>query len=381
MRGHVTKRGDSWTAIVDLPPDPATGKRRQKRITARTKREVEQQVASLIQAGQTGFTDAGRLSVREFFDRWLETTAPTLRAVTRRRYRDLVRLHVVGVIGHVPLAKLTAADLQRLYADRLKVLSPTTVRYVHAVLHHALDDAVKWGLLFRNVVDAVEPPQKARTEMRVWDADQAGRVLRSAADDPLEALWRVAIYTGMRRGELLAVKWTDLDLDAGALFVQRSLGRGQTSRLEEGEPKSRSGRRRIALSPSVVDSLRRHRVRQLEHRLAAGEAYEDRGYVFANETGGHVHPNSLYRRFRALTERAGVPPIRFHDLRHTSATLLLAGGVHGKIVQERLGHSNIAMTLDLYSHVTADMQRTAADRLDALICDHEAKVAGAIAPH
>ena len=175
----------------------------------------------------------------------------------------------------------------------------------------------------------------------------------------------------MRRSELLALKWADLDLSSGALSVQRSLGRGLTSRLEEGDPKSRSGRRRIALSASVVESLKRHRVRQVEHRLSVGDVFEDRGYVFANETGGHIHPNTLYRRFRGLTARAGVPPIRFHDLRHTSATLLLAEGVHGKIVQERLGHANIAMTLDLYSHVTADMQHHAADRLDELIRGHE----------
>src|SRR5918997_6056991 len=244
MRGHITKRGDSWTALVDLPPDPATGKRRRKRVTARTKREVELQVADLISKAETGgFTDAGKLTVREFFDRWLESTAPTLRAVTVRRYRDLVRLHIAGVIGNTPLAKLTAADVQRLYADRLKRLSPTTVRYVHALLHHALDDAVKWGLLARNVAHRVEPPKKARSEMHVWNAEQVGSVLRAAADDPLEALWRLAIYTGMRRGELLAVKWMDLDLDAGALFVQRSLSRGQTSRLEEREPKSQAGRR------------------------------------------------------------------------------------------------------------------------------------------
>lgn len=377
MRGHITKRSDSWTAIVDLPPDPATGKRRQRRITARTKREVEQQVAALIQASQAGFTDAGNLSVRAYFDRWLETTAPTLRAVTMRRYRDLVRLHIASVIGSTPLAKLSAADVQRLYADRLKLLSPNTVRYIHAVLHHALDGAVKWGLLFRNVADAVEPPKKARSEMHVWSAEHVGRVLRAAADDRLEPLWRLAIYTGMRRGELLALKWADFDLDGGALFVQRSLSRGLTSRLEEGEPKSRSGRRRIALSPSLVESLKRHRVRQLEYRLSVGDAYEDREYVFASETGGYIHPNTLYRRFRDLSARAGVPAIRFHDLRHTSATLLLAEGVHGKIVQERLGHANIAMTLDLYSHVTADMQRHAADRLEALIHGHEAEVAGA----
>jgi len=367
MRGHITKRGNSWSAIVDLPADPVSGKRRQKRITARTKKEIEAKVAEIIQKSQAGFIDAGKLTVREFFARWLETTAPTLRPVTQRRYHDLVRLHIVGGIGNLLLSKLTVADVQRLYGDRLQRLSPTTVRYIHAVLHHALDDAVKWGLLARNVIDAVEPPKKARNEMHVWNVEQVARVLRAAADDPLEALWRLAIYTGMRRGELLALKWSDLELENAALSIQRSLSRGQTSRLEEGEPKSQSGRRRITLSPSVVESLKRHRIRQLEHRLAAGDVYEDRGYVFANDTGGYLHTNSLYRRFRDLVARAGVPSIRFHDLRHTSATLLLAEGVHGKIVQERLGHANIAMTLDLYSHVTADMQRQAADLLEASI--------------
>ncbi len=366
-RGSIQRRGDQWTAVVDLPPDPATGKRRQKRITARTKREVELQVAALIQAGQSGFIDAGKTTLRDFLDKWLEITAPTISAVTYRRYRDLIRLHISSVIGNTLLTKLTSADVQALYASRLVTLSPVTVRYVHAVLHHALDDAVKWGLLNRNVTDAVKAPKKTRREMHVWNVEQVGCFLRAAADDSFEALWRLAVFTGMRRGELLALHWSDLDFDAEALFVQRTLSRGITARLEEGEPKSRSGRRRISLSATVVDSLKRHRVHQLEHRLATGEAYEDRGYVFANETGGHLHPNFLYGRFTSLIVRAGVPTIRFHDLRHTSATLMLAEGVHGKIVQERLGHSSIAMTLDLYSHVTDDMQRQAADRLDAVL--------------
>ena len=225
------------------------------------------------------------------------------------------------------------------------------------------------------VTDAVEAPKKARQEILVWSAEQVGHLHRATANDSLEALWRLAIYTAMRRGELLAVKRSDLDIEGGALFVQQALSRGLTARLEEGEPKSRSGRRRIALSASVVESLKRHRVRQLEHRLATGDAYQDRGYVFANETGGHLHPNVLYRRFQAVISRAGVPAIRFHDLRHTSATLMLAEGVHGKIVQERLGHANVAMTLDLYSHVTADMQHNAADALEAAIANADQRSA------
>ena len=292
-RGSFQRRGNAWTAIVDLPPDPATGKRRQKRVTARTKRDVELQIATLIQAGQTGFIAAGKTTIREFLDRWLETTAPTISAVTYRRYRDLIRLHISSVIGNTLLGKLSAADVQGLYANRLATLSPASVRYVHCVLHHALDDAVKWGLLNRNVCDAVEAPRKVRSEMHVWNAEQVGQVLDAAEGDPFEAFWRLAIFTGMRRGELLALKWSDLDLDGRTLAVQRALRRGMTARLEEGEPKSRAGRRRIALSASIVDSLKRLRVHQLEHRLATGEAYEDHDYVFATETGRHLHPNVL----------------------------------------------------------------------------------------
>ncbi len=368
MRGHITKRGDSWTAIVDLPPDPATGKRRQKRVTCRTRREVELAVAELIHKAETGFTDGGKVTVREFFNHWLEATSPKLRSSTARRYCDLSRLHIVGVIGNVRLTKLSANDAQRLYANRLAAgLSPTSVRHVHGLLHRALSDAVRWGLVTRNITDLVDPPRRSTPEATTWSPRQVATVLAAAAADDLEALWRLVLITGLRRGELLGLRWTDVDLDAGALAVRRTLSRGGTSRLEAGEPKSASGKRRVALPPSVVDSLRRHRVHQLEQRLAAGPAYEDRDLVFASAMGGPIHPNTLARRFTALAERAAVPPIRFHDLRHTNATIDLAAGTHPKIVQERLGHADIAMTMNLYSHVTADMQRQAADRLDAML--------------
>src|SRR5918993_4972899 len=218
MRGSITKRGDSWSALVDLPPDPVTGKRRRKRITARTKREVETQVAELIHRAETGFTAAGKLTVRELFDRWLESATPTLRPATARRYRDVARLHIVGVIGNLRLAKLTPGDVQRLYADRLAAgLSPTSLNHIHAILHRALDQAVRWGLLLRNVTDAVDPPRRSSPEMRTWDTQQVAAVLASAAGDELEALWRLALLTGVRPGELFGLRWAHVDIGAGAL--------------------------------------------------------------------------------------------------------------------------------------------------------------------
>src|SRR5829696_4967302 len=368
MRGSVTKRGDSWTAVVDLPLDPTTGKRRQKRVTARTKKEVELEVAKLIGKAQTGFTDAGKVTVGEFLDNWLISVGPTLRPSTARRYRDVVRLHITSQIGSLRLGRLTPSDVQRLYANRLEAgLSSTSVHHVHAILHRALDQSVKWGLLSRNVTDAVDPPRRQSPEMQVWSASDAAKVLVAANGDALEALWHLALTTGMRRGELLGLRWSDIDLNVGTLSVRRTLSRGSTSRLESGEPKTIAGRRRVALPASTVERLRRHATKQKELWLAVGPGYADRDLVFATVNGTPIHPNTLSRAYAQLIERAGVPRIRFHDLRHTSATLLLASGEHPKVVQERLGHASISETLDRYSHVSADMQQRAATRFDELL--------------
>ena len=279
-----------------------------------------------------------------------------------------MNLHIKPVIGGHRLSKLTPADVQRLYADRLAFgLSPTSVRHVHGVLHRALGQAVRWGLVGRNVSDVVDLPRRSTPEAKAWNASEAATFLAAAADDELEALWRLALLAGMRRGELLGLLWKDLDLDRGSLSVRRTLSRGSDSRLVASEPKTQKGKRQIALPPSVVESLRRHRVAQLQHRLSIGPAYEDHDLVFAKATGHALHPNTVAKRFRALTAKAGLKQIRFHDLRLTCATLLLADGVHPKIVQERLGHADIAMTMNLYSHVTANMQRQAANRLVALL--------------
>jgi integrase len=367
-RGSIQKRGNSWSALVDLAPDPVTGKRKQKRVTAPTKREVEQLVAELLAAADKGFTDAGRSTMKVYLHQWLQTLAPSLKPATARRYRDLIDQHMIPVIGSIRLGKLNPADVQRLYADRLATgLSNTSVRHMHSVLHHALDDAVKWGLVNRNVTDAVDPPRRSAPEMTVWSREDVTRFLNAATDDPLEPLWTLALLTGMRRGELLGLKWGDIDLDAGTLSVRRTLSRGTGSELIEGAPKTKTAQRRIALPATAVESLRHHRARQNEYRLELGSVWEPNDYVFTNDVGRYLHPNSLTRQFTLAITRAGVPRIRFHDLRHTSATLLLAQGVHPKIVQERLGHANIAMTMDRYSHVTRDMQQQAAEALELAI--------------
>jgi integrase len=266
------------------------------------------------------------------------------------------------------LTKLSPLDLQRLYTDRLVAgLSSTTVHLLHVVLHRMLKQAVRWGMVPRNVTEMVDPPRRTFPEITTWSSDQVARFLEAGDQHYLGALWRLALLTGMRRGELLGLKWDDIDLDRGTLAVRRTLSRGNGGTWQLTEPKTASGRRQIALPESCVAALRKHRLRQLEQRMALGPAWEDHGFVFTGRAGAPLHVNSMTVHFKKLITDAQVPTIRFHDLRHTCATLLLAEGVHPKIVQERLGHSDISMALNRYSHVTPSMQRQAADTLDTAL--------------
>jgi integrase len=369
IQKRVGKKGITWTVVVDAPPDPTTGKRRQKRLAAETKKRLEDLLATHVASMASGtYADASKLTVSEYIDQWLGSLDQSVRPQTHRRYADLLRQHAVPRLGGVLLAKLTPLHIQQLEADRLGAgLAANTVLMLHMVLHRALKQAMRWNLIQRNVTEAVDPPRPGRGEYTAWSAAQAARFLAAAERDDYAALWRLAILTGMRRGELLGVKWEDLDLDRGTLAVQRTISRTATGNWGPGAPKTSSGRRSVALQASAVDALRRHRTRQLEHRLAVGTFYQDRGYVFTAPDGRPLHVNALVARFTKLTITARLPRIRFHDLRHTAATLMLANGEHPKQVQERLGHSSIAVTLDLYSHVTENMQRQAADRLEALL--------------
>jgi integrase len=370
IRKHVGKRGVSYQVTVELPPDPKTGKRRQKLLTARTKKEAETLAAQLvanIANGGFGEAEAKKLTLSQYLARWYPSLEGAVRPSTQRRYQDVLTQHVEPMLGTKNLSKLTPLEVQALYAEKLSAgLSPTTVALIHNILHRALKQAVRWGLLTRNVTEAVTPPREAKLEYVTWNEQQVREFLVVSDGDEWAALWRLALTTGMRRGEILGLRWEDVDLDKGVLSVRRTLSRGTGGTYTYGTPKTTTGKRSIALTRSAVDSLKAHRRRQVEDRLKS-PIYKDEDLVFADSIGEPLHPNSLAYRFNKLIARAGVPRIRFHDLRHTSATLMLANGEHPKIVQERLGHADISMTLNRYSHVTMDMQRLAADRLDALI--------------
>lgn len=367
--GSIYKRNDGrWETRISL--GWKDGKRDRKVLYGRTRREVADKLAAALKAVQAGEPLADqRTTVEQFLASWLPSVEPTLRPATWRRYEQYARLHVVPQLGRRRLATLDPQHLQRLYADRLAAgLSPQTVVHLHRFVHRALGQAMRWSLVPRNVADLVDPPRVDRHEVTALTPDQAHRFLDAARGDRLEALYVLALYTGMRQGELLGLRWVDVEERNRALRVRRSLQVGKDGRWVLGEPKTQSSRRPILLTAGALAALGRHREHQAAEREWMGETWQDHGLVFTDGLGGPLRPQNLIRRsFVPLLERAGVPRVRFHDLRHTVATLLLEEGVHPKVVGALLGHSAIAVTVDLYSHVTATMQAQAVDTLDRVL--------------
>jgi integrase len=376
VRGAVRKPrtpGGTWSYRVDLGIDGASGRRRQQQVGGfATKREAQTGLnAALAALDQGTYASPAKGTLGEFIDEWLVAVKPELGLSAWLNYRTVLTRHVLPRLGDVRLGELTGLRLQRLYTELLASgrvdggpLSPRSVQLTHRVLHRALGDAVRWRLLPINPADQARAPKVVRKEQRVWTIDEATQFLDAVVDERLVALWTVALQTGMRRGELAGLRWKDIDLAAGSLTVAQQRTTAGFEPLIQ-EPKVRS-RRTLLLAPVVVRSLESHRRRQLEERLAAGAGWRDSGYVFVDELGVEYHPQRFRIMFDEACHRAGVPSIRLHDLRHTIATLALTAGIHPKVVQEMLGHSGIAVTLDIYSHVPQAAQRDAADRVASL---------------
>jgi integrase len=310
-----------------------------------------------------------RQTVAHYLKDWLEgCKPPALEYSTYAGYEQYVRLHLIPAFGSTKLGQLTPQQVQRLYRDKLaQGKSTTTVRHIHACLHRALEDAVRFGLVQRNVADLVKAPQFHKHPMQVYTPEQARKLLETAKGMRLEALYVLALSTGMREGELLGLKWREVDIDAGSIQIQQTLKVAGQGKRVFGKPKTAGSRRKIMLTRTGVAALRAHRSRQLEERLQS-PAWHDNDLVFANTVGNALDPTNLYRYdYKPLLRRAGLPLIRLHDLRHTAATLLLLSGVHPKVVSEMLGHSSVNITLNLYSHVLPDMQASATNAMEQLL--------------
>jgi integrase len=294
---------------------------------------------------------------------------------TYTNYRLQVRRHLTPALGRIKLKDLTPFKVQGLYRSKLDAgLSNASVRYTHAVLHRSLKQAVKWSLVPRNVAEAVDPPRVRREEITPLSPEQARVFLAAARGDRFEALYVVALTCGLRQGELLGLKWSDADLGAKTLRVNRQVQRHRDGDgLVFAEPKNAS-RRTVPLTATAVEALKRHGKRQAEEKMRVGSLYEDNGLVFASEIGTPLDAqNVVNRSFKPLLRRADLPSIRFHDLRHTCATLLLAKGVHPKLVQALLGHASIGITMDLYSHWAPAMGDQAAAAIEDVLQEDQSE--------
>ena len=372
MRGHIRKRAkDSWTLVLNLGRDPGTGKRQQQWVSVKgTKKDAERKLAELIhQADNGGLVRPAKETLGSFLSRWLKEYAKaSLSPRSLERYEGVVRVKIIPSLGSIPLTQLKPEHLQKYYTAMLNAgLSSGTIRYHHAVLHVALKTAVKWNLVSRNVADAVDPPRVRRVEMRTWDEESINRFLLAAKSTPYYALFYTAIFTGMRRSEILALRWQDVDFILGQVYVHRSIHRLKDGSYVFTEPKSAKGRRTIALPPSAILVLRNHYEKEQATQAMMRIALTDDALLFSNPDGKPLRPDTVSLAWRNLATRCGLPRIRLHDARHSHASLMLKQGVHPKIVQERLGHASIQITLDVYSHVSPGLQQMAAAQFDEIL--------------
>jgi integrase len=420
MRGHIRKRGDpgSYEYIVDVgmavaqrcsvcgrrfwlerkPKEhcPNCGgelqeteeRRRKTQAGFATRKECQAQMNKLlVSVEQQSYTAPTKMTVRQYLSKeWLPAVKATIRPSTYNSYVQHVDCHIVPYIGSLQLAKLSAAQVNALYAklaesgakDSHEGLSSQTIHHVHACLHKACKDAVRWGQLARNPLDAADPPRAkadGSREMKTWTAEQLQAFLSAVSAERLSPLWHTIAMTGMRRGEALGLRWSDVDLEAGRLAVRRALipnGRG----VIISEPKTAKGRRVVALDPGTVEVLKGQAARQLSKQQQWADSWSDSSYVFTYENGEALDPESVSRYWRQALKRSLLPAIRLHDLRHTHATLALQAGIHPKVVSERLGHATVSITLDTYSHAIPAMQEEAAALIAGLVFSTQSQEAG-----
>ncbi len=343
------------------------GKRRY--VSGKSKEDARRKLrAARADSDRRLLFDAENLKVGEYLDSWLtDSVRDTVRQRTFERYESIVRVHIKPALGRVKLGALTPNHVRRLYRQKLDSgLAPRTVNYIHTTLHKALKDAVSDALIPRNAA-SVKAPRPEKPEIHPLAPDQARKLIATAreSEDRFEALYVLALHCGLREGELLGLRWDDIDLTGttATLHVRRTLSQTRTGHIFE-KPKNGKGRS-AKCSHKATEALKRHRARQNEERLGMGSLWQDDGLVFPTITGTTMSgTNLLGRHFKPLLRRAGLPPIRLHDLRHTCATILLMAGKHPKYVQELLGHASISITLDTYSHVIEGMDGGLADAMD-----------------
>jgi integrase len=380
--GSITKRKSDgrWQGYVTVGYDVETGKPKKKYFYGKTRKEVQEQVNEALGKVRTGtYREPSKLTMAEWLTTWLnDYMKPSLRPTTWENYEIQVMRHILPALGHLRLSQLQTSNLQKLYNDKLSNggrldgkeggLSPRSVRYIHTLIHAALEQAKKEGMITINVADAVKLPHDQKKEIQCLDTEGVKKFLTAARDTKHFPAYFLALNTGLRRGELLGLRWKDVDLKAGSITVNQGLVRTKQGLVFQ-EPKTKLSNRTIGVSPQVVIALKDHKKRQNEERLAAGTAYnKEHDLVFCNELGDPICPRGFTRHFERLLKKSGLEgKVTFHGLRHTFATLSLQEGAAARTVQEALGHHKAAFTLDVYSSVTDKMKKEATDKIGNLL--------------
>lgn len=364
---YFRKSTGRWYAEVTIGYD-IDGKRIAWRFSSKLKREaLAAMQARISEKAASAPIPTSERQLSDFLSEWLESVRTTRELRTYLGYKSLVAQHITPALGHHRLVDLRAQHIQALLADLSDTLSPTTVLHVHRCLHRALEVALRWELIDRNPAHVVDAPRIQKREQTWLDLDAARRFIAAARSDPYYAYWLVSLSTGMRRGELLALTWADLDGDV--LRVQKALSYVKGAGWVVKDTKTHRSRA-VSLIPEVVAALREHRVRQAEQRLAAGPRWHDAGRIFTTRHGTPLDTDSLYdRNFLPILERAGLPRMRMYDLRHSFVSLMLSQGVPVRVVSEMVGHANASQTLGTYAHVSQAMQTEAMAKLGQLLAE------------
>ena len=373
MKGSIVERTKGHFAVIIETRDPTTGKRKRKWHSFKgSKREAQIKCAQLIKEIRDGtYLEPSKTTIAAYLDRWLEHIKPLVSPRTHERYGELVTKNLKPLLGAVLLTKLRPMRISEAYAKALSSgrrngkggLAPSTVRYLHVILKASMGQAVRWQILARNPVDVVDPPKIERGPMTTYDLAQTADLIDAARGTRMTITVILAVLCGLRRGEIAALRWRNVNLGAAQLAVTESAEQTKAG-VRYKKPKSGKGRT-VALSARVVNELRSHRVQQAEELLKLGVPLTDDAFVVAQADGSPLQPRTITHQWhQLLANTKTLPRIRFHDLRHAHATHMLSSGVHPKIASERLGHSKVGITMDLYSHVMPGMQEDAAARVD-----------------
>lgn len=367
MKGRTFKRGSTWTYVVDIPPDPVTGARKQKKKGGfPTQQAAEYACAELIASmGKNTYVPDNNITIKELLETWLEEYAkPNYKPTVYDVESTIVNKRIIPVIGKQRVQQIKPLTIARFYNELSKKYSADYVRHIHAILRKAFRLASKWEMISTNPLEKVESPKLRKTEMKVWTIEQCLQFLESAEDHVHYIAFSLAIHTGMRKGEILGLRWKDIDWDGQALTIQQTVNWTPSQGIIIQDTKTASSTRRISIGSMLVQDLQERKKVVDANKERFGQNYEPYDLVCCSENGAPVKPRRLTSVFEFLTKRTDLPKIRFHDLRHSHASMLLNNGVNPKIGAERLGHSSVQIYLDRYSHLLPDMQRGAVDLVE-----------------